>query len=352
MIVDRGSGSSKVPLPRECHCATMAPPQQPFDYSSGFEDVKCELDESSGVLLVTLNRPQNLNAMSGLMVLSLMKAYWMADLDDRVKVVVLTGAGRAFCAGADLSGGGFKTAEKPNINDVRDGGGQSSMVMYKCRKVTIAAINGACVGGGFTMTLPLDIRIVWKDAKMAFPFVRRAIVPESMSSYFLPKLVGWSRTQALFMTGKTFPAKHHLFDGLWYEVVDEQSQVLPAAMELAKELAKEVSLVSVALTKSLVHHGFDDPAEAHFMESKLVYYCGNSLDSAAGVESFLKKTSPSYPGRVTARGSTPQAYGMPDLWPWHKETDIRGKDYPNGLHDVDEYIARMKQAREAAKAKI
>lgn len=163
------------------------------------------------------------------------------------------------------------------------------MVMYKCRKITIAAINGAAVGGGLTMCLPLDIRMAWKDAKLAFPFVRRAIVPESMSSYFLPKLLGWSKTQALFMTGKTFPAKHHLFDGLFYELFDEPSQVLPAALDLARELAKEVSLVSVALTKDLVHHASEDPADAHFLESKLVYYCGNSLDSAAGGKSFFTR---------------------------------------------------------------
>lgn len=184
------------------------------------------------------------------------------------------------------------------------------------------------------MCLPLDIRLAWKDAKLAFPFVRRAIVPESMSSYFLPRLIGWSRTQMLFMTGKTFPASHHLYNGLFYDLLNKPEDVLPAAMDLARELAKEVSLVSVALTKDLVHNGFEDPAEAHFMESKLVNYCGNSLDSAAGVESFLKKTTPVYPGRVTKRGSSKEGYGMPDLWPWYKTTDIRGLGMPNGLHDV------------------
>jgi len=272
-----------------------------------------ELDK--GVAIVTLNRPEKLNAFNPTMRSELIDIFAEANRDDAVRAVVVTGAGEAFCAGADLSAGGgtfdysHRDGKEVSITEHRDGGGRLSLRIFNCRKPVIAAINGTAVGIGITMTLAMDMRVAAQDAKIGFVFARRGVVPEACSSWFLPRIVGIAKATELVYTGRVFRASEEANSGLFNYLVPRE-QVLPQAMNIAREIAENTSAVSVTLSKGLLWHGLSqpDPYAAHLVESKCFYWTGKGKDAAEGVQSFLEKRPP----RFTL---TPSA-DMPDFYPW------------------------------------
>jgi enoyl-CoA hydratase/carnithine racemase len=275
----------------------------------------------NGVATVTLNRPDKLNAFTPTMRKELIRILAEADCDDAVRVIVVTGAGKAFCAGADLSSGGstfdraMKDGRKVSTSEHRDGGGQTTLAIFKCRKPVIGAINGHAVGVGITMTLAMDIRVVAEDAKIGFVFARRGIVPEACSSWFLPRIVGISKAAELVYTGRVFQAREEENSGL-FNYVMPRDQVLPKAMTIAREIAENTSAVSVALSKGLLWHGLgeDDPQSVHLIDSRCMFWAGREKDAYEGVQSFLEKRSPMF----TMSAST----DMPDFYPWWKEPKV------------------------------
>jgi len=232
-------------------------------------------------------------------------------------VVIVTGAGRGFCAGADLSGGG-ETFSKGGSDEIpedvgipRDGGGLVSLRIFECKKPVIGAINGAAVGVGVTMTLPMDIRLASEHAKFGFVFARRGIVPEACSSWFLPRLVGISQAAEWCYSGRVFPASEAL-DGRLVRSVHAADDLLPAARAIAAEIAENTAPVSVALTRKMLWTmlGASHPMEAHRVDSRGILARGRSEDSREGVVSFLEKRAPHFPNTVSA--------DMPDIFPSHE----------------------------------
>jgi len=258
-----------------------------------------------------------MNAFTPVMRSELIALFDKADLDDAVRVVVVTGAGKAFCAGADLSGGGstFDRSQKTTISSHRDGGGQVSLAIHKCRKPVIGAINGHAVGIGITMTLPMDMRVVAEDAKIGFVFAKRGVVLEACSSWFLPRIVGIAKAAELAYTGRIFRAAEEAGSGLFNYVVPKD-QVLSKAMEIAWEITNNTAPVSVALNKALLWHalGEADPQSAHLVDSRCFYWAGKQKDAKEGIQSFLEKRQPAF----TMKPST----DMPDFYPWWKEPKV------------------------------
>jgi enoyl-CoA hydratase/carnithine racemase len=279
---------------------------------------KYEVD--AGVALVTLQRPDRMNAFTNTMKDELVWIFQEASRDDAVRALVVTGAGKAFCAGADLGGGG-KTFDASaggdwgGLTGHRDGGGQVTLEIHGCRKPVIAAINGAAVGVGITMTLAMDIRVVSEDAKVGFVFARRGIVPEACSSWFLPRIVGIAKAMEWCVTGRVFRAGDEADSGLFNHVVPA-AEVLPKAMSIAREIADNTSAVSVALARALLWHGLGqpDPQHAHIADSKCIFWAGRGADSYEGVQSFLEKRPP----RFTMSAWT----DMPDFYPWWIEPKV------------------------------
>ena len=268
----------------------------------------------SGVLTLTLNRPDRLNAFTVAMGDEMMDALKQADGDDDVRAIIVTGAGRGFCAGADLSAGSGTFAdpqrgEKASADEPSDAGGRLSLVVYDLRKPVIAAINGAAVGIGVTMTLPMDVRLASAGAKFGFVFVRRGIVPEACSSWFLPRLVGIDQAAEWVYTGRVFSADEALEGGLVSRVLPPD-ELLPAARRLAAEIAEHTAPVSVALSRQMLWKGLAarHPADVHRVESLGIHYLGSSADAREGVDSFLEKRPPKF----TMRPSR----DMPDFYPW------------------------------------
>jgi enoyl-CoA hydratase/carnithine racemase len=273
-------------------------------------------DVSDGVLTLTLNRPEKLNAFTRTMMEELIDAFDRADADDDVRAVIVTGAGRGFCAGADLSSGGdtFNADARGDRESglTRDGGGLLTLRIYECNKPVIAAVNGPAVGVGVTMTLPMDIRLAADVARFGFVFARRGIVPEACSSYFLPRVVGISQALEWAYSGRVFDAQEALAGGL-VRSVHPKDALLETARELAGEIAASTSAVSVAMIRHMMWKmlGADHPMEAHTVDSRGIYYLGRSADSKEGVESFLEKRPARFPGRVSA--------DMPEFFPWWDE---------------------------------
>jgi enoyl-CoA hydratase/carnithine racemase len=271
--------------------------------------------------LVTLNRPDHLNAFTEDMREELLDIFRKADLDDGVRVVVVTGAGNAFCAGADLSAGGSRwdntvdQGSNVKISEHRDGGGRVALAVFNCRKPVIAAINGAAVGIGITMTLPMDIRIAAEDAKVGFVFSRRGVVPEACSSWFLPRIVGINKASEWVLTGRIFKVRDESRSGLFNYVLPRE-QVLSKAMEIAGEIVQHTAPVSVALSKALLWHGLSekDPQSAHLIESRVFFWAGSHPDAYEGIKSFLEKRPPAFPLKVSK--------DMPDFYPWWKEPKV------------------------------
>jgi enoyl-CoA hydratase/carnithine racemase len=274
--------------------------------------------KDDGVLTVTLNRPERLNAFTQQMMLDLLDLFDAIDADDEVRAVVITGAGRGFCAGADLGGGGGTfDAGAAGIQEVpRDGGGRVTLRIFECRKPVIAAVNGPAVGVGATMTLPMDVRIASEEARFGFVFCRRGIVPEAASSWFLPRVVGISQAMEWVATGRVFPAQEALAGRLVSRVV-APSELLPVAQGIAHEIAANTSAVSVALARQMLWRmlGADHPMEAHRIDSQGIFAMGRSPDAYEGVKSFLEKRPP----RFTMSASR----DMPAFFPWWKDRPFR-----------------------------
>jgi enoyl-CoA hydratase/carnithine racemase len=273
-----------------------------------FEQIRAEIDE--GVLTITLNRPERLNAWTPVMARELMAAFDSADADDRVRAIIVTGAGRGFCAGADLSGGGdtFDWREREPEGPVpRDNGGRFTLRVFDCRKPVIAAINGPAVGVGATMTLPMDIRLAADDARIGFVFARRGIVPEACSSWFLPRVVGISRAMEWVSTGRVFGAQEALEAGL-VRSLHPSGELLGAARALASEIAENTAPVSVALARQMLWRmlGAEHPMDAHRVDSRAMFARGQSADAREGITSFLEKRPAAFPDRVSD--------GLPDVF--------------------------------------
>lgn len=271
-----------------------------------------EVDDN--VATITLNRPDKLNAFTGTMMYELIDAFDQVDADDDVRAVIVTGAGRGFCAGADLSTSGGETFSsggsdiQTNAGVPRDGGGMVSLRIFDCTKPVIGAINGASVGVGVTMTLPMDFRLASEHAKFGFVFARRGIVPEACSSYFLPRLVGISQATEWCYTGRVFPADEARAGGL-VRSVHGADELLPAARAIAEEIAQNTAPVSVALSRQMLWRmlGANHPMEAHRVDSRGILARGASDDAREGVTSFLEKRQPDYPVKVSD--------GLPEIFP-------------------------------------
>ena len=279
-----------------------------------FEQILYEVDDH--VLTITLNRPDRLNAFTATMGRELIEALDAADADDDVRAIVVTGAGRGFCAGADLEAGGstFDWSERHAAGEEvpRDGGGRISLRLFQCVKPVIAAINGPAVGVGITMTLPMDVRLAAEGAKIGFVFARRGIVPEACSSWFLPRLVGISQAMEWAATGRVFDASEALAGGL-VRSVHAPDDVLGAARDLAREIADNSAPVSVALARRMLWTmlGAPHPMEAHRADSRAMFARGRSADAMEGVTSFLEKRPAEFSDRVSD--------GLPDILPWLEE---------------------------------
>jgi enoyl-CoA hydratase/carnithine racemase len=282
-----------------------------------YEQIRYEV--ADGILTITLDRPEKLNAFTGRMMVELIDAFDRADGDDAVRAIIVTGAGRAFCAGADLSTGGgtFDASRIDTLDTHRDGGGQVVLRIFESKKPVIAAINGPAVGVGITMTLPMDVRIASSAARMGFVFARRGIVPEACSSWFLPRVVGISRAAEWVFTGRIFPADEALAGGLVSRVVPPEA-LLDTARALAREIADNTSAMSVTLSRQLLWRmlGADHPMAAHEVDSRCIFWMGRSADAREGVTAFLEKR----PARFTMRPST----DLPPFWPWWPPRPFRG----------------------------
>lgn len=270
-------------------------------------------DVEDHIATITLNRPDKLNAFTGTMMNEIIDAFDRTDADDDVRAVIVTGAGRAFCAGADLSARGdtFSRGGSDVQTDAgvpRDGGGMTTLRMFDSKKPVIGAINGAAVGVGVTMTLPMDIRIASNAARFGFVFARRGIVPEAASSWFLPRLVGISQALEWSYSGRVFEADEALQGGL-VRSLHAPDELLPAAREIAADIAQHSAPVSVSLTRQMMWRmlGAPHPMHAHRADSRAILERGRSADAKEGVESFLDKRAAVYPDRVSD--------GLPDVFP-------------------------------------
>jgi enoyl-CoA hydratase/carnithine racemase len=281
---------------------------------------------ADAIATITLHRPEKLNAFTREMMGELIDAFDRVDADDAVRAVIVTGEGRAFCAGADLSGSGSifdSAARDPDLvrpdgsldysrESARDGGGRLTLRIFECLKPVIAAINGPAVGIGATMTLAMDVRLASEAARIGFVFSRRGIVPEAASSWFLPRIVGVSQALEWCFSGRVFPAQEALAGGL-VKAVLPPDDLLPAARALAREIADNTSSVSVALIRQMMWRGLGQshPMEAHRVESRGIFSRGRSADVAEGVAAFLEKRPAIFPDRVST--------DMPDYFPWWEE---------------------------------
>jgi enoyl-CoA hydratase/carnithine racemase len=277
---------------------------------------------ADGVATITLNRPDKLNAFTPQMRDDLVAAFDLTDSDDAVRAVIVTGAGKAFCAGADLSEGAATfdyEAQEEAVPDPykvdgvhRDGGGIVTLRIFNSLKPVIGAINGAAVGVGATMQLPMDFRMASSDARFGFVFARRGITPEAASSWFLPRLVGLQTALEWCYTGRVFSAEEAMSGGL-IRSVHEPSELLSAARALAREIADSAAPVAVATTRHMLWRlsAAEHPMMAHRVDSRIIQSRGQSEDVREGVTSFLEKRPAHYPDRVST--------DMPDGFPWWRE---------------------------------
>ncbi|MBX3490664.1 crotonase/enoyl-CoA hydratase family protein [Parvibaculum sp.] len=295
-----------------------------------YETIKYEVADN--ILTLTLNRPDKLNAFTGQMMFEMIDAFDKSDADDNIRAVIVTGEGRAFCAGADLSAGAktFDYAEREDRPEkantpvmangeidwshesVRDGGGRLTLRIFESLKPVIGAINGPAVGVGVTMQLPMDIRLASDTAKFGFVFARRGIVPEACSSWFLPRVVGISQALEWTYSGRVFGAEEALKGGL-VRSLHKPDDLLPAARAIAKEIVDNTAAVSVSLTRQMLWRmlGADHPMEAHKVDSRAIYARGASADAKEGVMSFLEKRPAVYPCKTST--------DMPSFYPWWQE---------------------------------
>jgi enoyl-CoA hydratase/carnithine racemase len=286
--------------------------------SPAYEDIL--VDISDNVMTITLNRPEKLNAFSAPLRESLHLAFDEADTNDDVRAIIVTGAGRGFCAGADLSGGEdtFNYEKRKRLRPDglnRDGGGVLTLRIFESKKPVIAAVNGPAVGVGSTMTLPMDIRLASTEARFGFVFARRGVVPEACSSWFLPRVVGISQALDWTLSGRVFPASEALAGGLVREVLAPEDLLL-RAREIAREIAQNTSSVSVAMTRQMMWRmlGADHPMEAHKLDSRAMQAMGREADAKEGIQSFLEKRPADFSMKVSR--------DLPELYPWWDEREF------------------------------
>ena len=271
------------------------------------------------VLTIQFTRPEKMNTFSGQMLKDILEVLDDAEKDDEVRAVIFTGSGKAFCAGADLSSGedtfDMSDRQKKDQNVQRDTGGVLTLRLFDFKKPLIAAINGAAVGVGVTMTLPMDIRICSDKAKFGFVFAKRGIVPEACSSWFLPKIVGISNALQWCLSGKIFQPTEALEKGLITEITSEED-LLKRAKEIASDFVDSTSSLSVTLIRQMLWKmlGADHPMEAHKVDSRGVYFLGKTGEASEGVLSFLEKRDPNFPGKVSK--------DLPEFYPWWTEKDF------------------------------
>jgi enoyl-CoA hydratase/carnithine racemase len=289
-------------------------------------------DLSDGIFTITMHRPDNMNAFTERMMHEMIAAFDEADENDDVRAVIVTGHGdRAFCAGADLSSGAETfdydkrlDRDSPQREDgsvdwnhrgARDGGGQLTLRIFNCKKPVIGAINGAAVGVGSTMTLPMDVRLAADHARFGFVFARRGIVPEAASSWFLPRLVGISQALQWCYKGDVFGAEEAMAGGL-VQAIHKPEELIPAARALAKELTADSAPVSIAMTRQMLWRmmGANHPIEAHRMDSRAIWYRGRQEDAKEGIVSFLEKRPADYANKVSS--------DMPDLHQWFDDPEF------------------------------
>ena len=284
----------------------------------GYSQISYEVSEK--IATITLNRPEKLNAYTRTMADEIADAMDRADGDDGVRAVIFTGAGdRAFCAGADLTpeDGRAVFSSSDAVDDlsderVRDGGGLLTLRLFQSVKPLISACNGAAVGVGVTMQLPMDIRLASDNARYGFVFARRGIVPEACSSWFLPRLVGIQQAMEWCMTGRIFDAAEAKGGGL-VRSVHPQAELIEATRALAREIAENTSAVSVAMTRAMLWRlsATEHPMMAHRIDSRAIYRLSKGADAKEGVQSFLEKRPPAFPAKVSS--------DMPDFYPWWEE---------------------------------
>ena len=277
-------------------------------------------DVEDRILTITLNRPEKLNAFTGTMLKELIDAFDRSDADDDIRAVIVTGAGRGFCAGADLSSGAntFDIAKRDGQDEAeawRDGGGLVSLRIYESKKPVISAVNGPAVGVGVTMQLPMDIRIASTQARFGFVFSRRGVVMEACSSWFLPRIVGINQAAEWVYSGRVFSADEALRGRLVSRVVEPEA-LLPTARSIAREIAENTSGVSVALCRHMMWKmlGADHPMEAHKLDTRGILQMGQSADAYEGVQSFLEKRKPAFAMKPSSE--------MPEFYPWWKEREF------------------------------
>jgi len=280
------------------------------------------LEQRDGMAFLTLNRPERLNAFTREMALEMIAAFDHTDADDSVKAVIVTGAGRAFCAGADLEKGAETFDRDPAtdpdaVNGVlRDSSGKVTLRIFSSLKPVIAAVNGAAVGIGSTMQLPMDIRIASTAAKFGFVFSRRGIVLEAASSWFLPRVVGISTALEWCYSGRLIPAEEALQRGL-VRSLHAPEELIPAAVAIARDIIDNASPVSVALTRQLCWRMLTEshPMAAHKLDSRGIMFRGRSNDAKEGVTAFLEKRPAQFPDRVSS--------DMPPFFPWWSDPEFK-----------------------------
>lgn len=269
-------------------------------------------DVEDHILTITLNRPEKLNAFTQQMMTELIDALDRADTDDNVKAIIFTGAGRGFCAGADLSGGArtFDRSERAKEAEP-DGGGLLTLRLFDCLKPVIAACNGPAVGVGATMQCAMDIRMASENARYGFVFAKRGLVPEAASSWFLPRIVGINQALEWCYSARVFDAAEALSSRL-VRSVHKPEDLMPAARDLAHEFAEGTSAVSVAMIRQMLWKMLtaDHPVDAHNVDSRGIFHLGQSADAREGVQSFLEKRPPGFPNKVSE--------DMPPFFPWWK----------------------------------
>ncbi|MBL4712957.1 MAG: crotonase/enoyl-CoA hydratase family protein [Alcanivorax sp.] len=281
-----------------------------------YQHIRTELADN--ILTVTLNRPDRMNAFTLRMKDELVHVFGEADRDNQVRAVVVTGAGRAFCAGMEMQpedGGhvfGYDHAEgeEPPVDTIRDSGGEVSLAIFNCRKPVIGALNGAAVGVGITMTLPMDFRLAAEGAKIGFVFSQRGLTPEACSTWFLPRAVGMQKALEWVYAGDIFLAEEGLEAGL-FRSLHGKEEVLDAALALARKLIAKSSPVSVALAKQMLWRNptFDHPMQAHAVESRMIYRANEFWDGKDGFTAFLEKRDPVFD---TDLNDVPAQF---DFWP-------------------------------------
>ncbi|KAK1723650.1 hypothetical protein CaCOL14_007197 [Colletotrichum acutatum] len=302
-------------------------PQIPGLYSSlNYKDITIshvphDAPSATKVIVVTLNRPERHNAVNGNILEELVSVFNIIDRDDRVRAVVLTGAGKSFCAGMDLSegpGGLMKIKQSPDAtNQWKDPGGRVALAISGCSKPTIVAVNGGAAGFGATSILSAAIRVAWQDAKINMPFARRGLTMESVSSFYLPKLIGLSKANHIVTTGSTYTASDPLVSGLFSKLLPTPDDTVRYAIDLATDIAENTSIMSSKLMRDMMLYCPDTPEETHDLDSKIFITSFGSKDNVEGLTSFTEKRKAEFPGRFD-RSAFP-------FYPWWESQALRSK---------------------------